>query len=199
MRTPYILFLLIASIGYAQTATVAYGPIYQNLNIVSPGQVTTFVVSGLAIPPGGFAEASGLPLPLQLGGISAKVYQVGSTPVAVPILLVTSSSTCAKLFPQVACATAEQITVQVPYELFYTNPGSSGAPILSTVVFSDRAGNTASLQLQIHEDTIHIINSCDILGYYSSFYVGCNSVITSLYGDNPRATFKVGDILVAYA
>ena len=197
MRTPYLLlFLLTVSIGYAQTATVARGPIYQNLSIVSPGQVTTFVVSGLAIPPGGFAEASGIPLPLQLGGISAKVYQLGGTSVAVPILLVTSSSTCADLFPQVACATAEQITVQVPYELFYTNPGSSGFPVLSTVVFSDQAGNTASLPLRIYEDTIHIINSCDILGRYSPV---CDDVIVSPSGAPRSVVFKVGDILVAYA
>ncbi len=196
MRSPYpFLFLLICSIGHAQNATVAHGPIYQNFSIVSPGQVTTFVVSGLAIPPGGSATASRIPLPTQLGGISAKVFQLGGLSVAAPILLVTSSSTCANAFPNVACATSEQITVQLPYELLYTNPGSSGFPVLSTIVFSDQAGNTASLPLRVYEDTIHIINSCDILGSYSPT---CDSLIVTP-GGNPGSVLKVGDILVAYA
>ena len=199
MRTRYLLlFFLSFSVGYAQTATLAYGPSYQNLNIVSPGQVTTFVVSGLAIPPGGFAEAPGIPLPLQLGGISAKVYQLGGTTTAVPILRVTSSSTCDDRYPQVSCASAEQITVQIPYELFYNNPGSSGAPIFTTLVFSDQGGDTASLRIQLQEDTIHIINSCDILGYHSA-YVGCNSVINTPSGYNPGAILKVDDVVIAYA
>lgn len=157
--------ILLVSLSFTSAAQVVLGTTYRRPSPppVAPGQLTTFIVSGLTASVG--ADAAALPLPTTLGGVSAVLRQFNSTPpVAAPILSVHPLSSCnPSLFPGTVCNSAAAVTVQIPFELVGSAPGLLSGPNLANITFLEKDNPVASFDLRADTDAIHVITDCDAL------------------------------------
>ena len=120
---------------------------------VAPGQITTFFVSGFA-PIDQPISATTMPLPYNLGGISANL---NPGPAArVPILSVFPVNTCLDglLEKSLPCGTIIGVTVQIPFEL---QPDSGyRPPNFYFLTISDDSGHSSSTRIMAEFDRIQI-------------------------------------------
>ena len=168
---------------------------------VSPGQITTFFVSGLDIDLTRPQNASTLPLPLSLAGISVTMKQ--SQSYAAPILAVQRLALCSvgagagPTTPPECLVGA--ITLQVPYELSpVPAPNASGTASADVVVSQDGAASKA-FTVFVTTDNLHVLSTCDSFPSKQSGI--CRSVVTHTDGtlltaDSPALP---GETVVVYA
>src|SRR5208283_1691316 len=103
---------------------------------VAPGQIMTFLVAGITLDPTQPQQASSLPLPTQLAGISLTLNQASpEQSLPVPLLSVTQTNTCSNVqSPPPPDCLVTMITAQVPFELvppfFFAAP--TGAEVVVT-------------------------------------------------------------------
>jgi uncharacterized protein (TIGR03437 family) len=192
-----------AAVVSAQSNGVVVGAGYNLVAPVSvaPGQVITVFVTGV----GNVTQkiTAGMPpLPLTLGGISAKVLQA-STATPVPILAVFPFNACLAGAPPPPCGTVTGVTVQIPFEIYVHIPGTLAPEVITYLQVSDAAGNTGSVLLDPKLDSIHVLRSEDtVLAADMAQRAGSGSaVVTHADGTAVSATnpAKIGERLVMYA
>ena len=133
---------------------------------VSPGQITTFFVSGLSK---GFYDpqkATGLPLPNVLGGISVTINQYQPNlkqSYSVPLLGVQQLIACGAIGgggggPSSDCL-LWAITVQIPYEISFTTNSNSAAT--AEVIISKNDTASKAFTVLVASDNLHVLNTCD--------------------------------------
>jgi hypothetical protein len=168
---------------------------------VSPGQITTLFVSGLDIDPTRPQNASTLPLPTSLAGISVTMKQ--SQSYAAPILAVKQLSVCSVSGGAGPTAPPDclvgAITIQVPYELSpIPPPNGSGTPSAEVVVSRNGIASKAFMVF-VTPDNLHVLSTCD--SFPSKQGIVCSSAVTHADGtlvtaDSPALP---GETVVIYA
>jgi hypothetical protein len=189
--------------GYASPTTIR----------VSPGQITTFFVSGLSMGTAKPQKASSLPLPNSLAGVSVTINQ--SSPkqsLPAPLLAVQQLNGCsnggAPPPPTVPsdCLVAA-ITVQIPFELSLASPniGDASTPAAAEVVITANGATSKAFTILPVSDNIHVIKTCDAFPPKQvdptvSVSLGCNAAVTHADGTlvTADAPGKAGEVLVIY-
>lgn len=160
-------FLLCAAPLFCQSGGIILTAGYTNpipLRL-SPGQVVTLFVAGIG-PLDKSVSATGLPLPLTLGGISVSIIQSYGPfgPFAVPLIHAVPFSTCLSTgFGTVPCAKGAAITVQIPFELIPNIPGQLGPPNVARLTASDGTATSTAIDINPVPDQIHVLNGIDTL------------------------------------
>ncbi|HKX00499.1 MAG TPA: hypothetical protein VJN43_22360 [Bryobacteraceae bacterium] len=160
-------FLLFAAPLFCQSGGIILTAGYTNpipLRL-SPGQVVTLYVAGIG-PLAKSVSATGLPLPLTLGGISVSMIQTYGPfgPFAVPLIHAVPFSTCLSTgFGTVPCAEGAAITVQIPFELIPNIPGQLGPPNVARLTASDGTATSTAIDINPVPDQIHVLNGDDAL------------------------------------
>ena len=139
---------------------------------VAPGQITTLFVTGLkTVLSSQPVNATIVPLPTTLAGISVTLNQPGNQPTPVPLLSVQQVSVCSNgaVAPPASGLTADcpitAITVQIPFEL--TGPGIGPPPSVPTspstpaLVVSENGNMSKAFTVSPVPDNLHVINICD--------------------------------------
>jgi hypothetical protein len=188
---------------FAQDVTLV-GSGYSNPTAirVSPGQITTFFVSGLNIDPTKPQNAATVPLPVSLAGISVTMRQ--SQSYAAPMLAVRQIAVCSAGAGGPRPTTPPDclvgaITIQVPYELSpFPAPGSGGTASADVVVSQNGTASKA-FAVTVTPDNLHVLNTCD--SFPSKQSAICSSVVTHadgtlVTGDSPALP---GETVVVYA
>jgi uncharacterized protein (TIGR03437 family) len=150
---------------------------------VAPGQIATLFVTGLkTVLPSQRVNATIVPLPATLAGISVTLNQTGSQPAPVPMLSVQQVSVCsnsgatppASGFSGDCLVTA--ITVQIPFELA-APPGGPVTP--PELVVSENGSASKAFRVLPVSDNLHVINNCDLILSPSAASAGsCGPLVT---------------------
>src|SRR5450759_3834612 len=182
---------------------------------VSPGQITTFFVSGLSLGTAKPQKATTLPLPNSLAGVSVTINQ--SSPkqsLPAPLLGVQQLNGCsnggAPPPPTVPsdCLVAA-ITVQIPYELSLASPniGDAATPAVAEVVITANGVTSKAFTILPVTDNLHVIKTCDAFPPKQvdpsqvTVSLGCNAAVTHADGTlvTASAPGKAGEVVVIYA
>jgi hypothetical protein len=140
---------------------------------VAPGQITTLFVTGLkTVFSSQPVNATIVPLPATLAGISVTLNQTGSQLTPVPLLAVQQISVCSSggggtqpASGLTADCLITAITVQIPFEL--TGPGIGpppsvpASPNTPALVVSENGNVSKAFTVSPVPDNLHIINICD--------------------------------------
>jgi hypothetical protein len=154
--------ITLSGTGYTDPSTIR----------VAPGQITTLFVTGLkTVLSSQPVNATIVPLPVTLAGISVTLNQPGNQPTPVPLLSVQQVSVCSNggVTPPASGLTADclltAITVQIPFEL--TGPGIGPPPSVPTspstpaLVVSENGNVSKAFTVSPVPDNLHVINICD--------------------------------------
>ncbi|HKW98343.1 MAG TPA: hypothetical protein VJN43_11475 [Bryobacteraceae bacterium] len=167
--------------------------------LVAPGQVITFFVHGIGSGLTGPVHAATLPLPNALAGISAMLVQYNPAQ-PVPILAVEPIRTCSDM-SQAGCGTYTAVTVQMPYAMQATDPGTvTGLPPPGgQLVLSENGVAAATVDLIPFGDEIHVLRTCDAL--YTHRELPCYAIATHADGTliTTNTPAKAGEQIVLYA
>jgi uncharacterized protein (TIGR03437 family) len=150
--------ITLAGTGYADPS----------VNRVAPGQIATLFVTGLrTVLSSQPVNATVVPLPTTLAGISVTLNQAGSQPMPVPLLSVRQVSVCSdsSAAPPASGLSADclitAITVQIPFELAVL-PAAPGGPVTAPELVVVENGNASkAFRVLPASDNLHIINTCD--------------------------------------
>ena len=198
------IFLLLDVCGYSQTVV---GSGYTSPAPVSaaPGQIATFLVSGLGIL--GPIDAPAGPLPPVLGGVSATLHQ--GRDLAVPIQSIRPVPLCpgSTTAPSGGCATLTAVTVEIPYELIpaCTQPvcPQIALPATLSIALNGQAG--PGIALNPVADQVHVLTACDIAVAgaprpANSSGLPCAPLVTHADGSivTPSSPAAVGEALTAW-
>jgi len=129
---------------------------------VAPGQVTTFFFRGIGPAADGHlrsAQATTVPLPMNLGGLSLRMAQPQASAFAVPIFAVRQENACAGASDISAACLLTSVKVQIPFEIIAD--GTSPAPSAELTLDVDGKAS-AALPLQPVPDNAHIVTACDL-------------------------------------
>jgi len=190
--------------GYASPTTIR----------VSPGQITTFFVSGLSLGTAKPQKATTLPLPNSLAGVSVTINQ--SSPkqsLPAPLLAVQQLNGCSNggsppppTVPSDCLVAA--ITVQIPYELSLASPniGDAATPAAAEVVITANGVTSKAFTILPVADNLHVIKTCDAFPPKEvdpsqvTVSLGCNAAVTHADGTlvTADAPGKAGEVLVIY-
>jgi hypothetical protein len=192
---------------------------------VSPGQITTIFVSGLAPDLTKPQKATSLPLPNSLAGISVTIKQ--SSPqqsFTAPLLAVQQLNTCSTAVgttppptstpptaPPECLLTA--ITLQIPYELapLPTVAGDFAVPSTTELVVTANGVASRAFSILTITDTLHVLNTCDAFPPKQSSETwvdvstfqnpACPSTVTHADGTlvTANSPAKPGETVVIYA
>ncbi|HKE22990.1 MAG TPA: hypothetical protein VKB88_11420 [Bryobacteraceae bacterium] len=130
---------------------------------VAPGQITTLYMTGLKTVLSKPANATTVPLPVTLAGISVTLNQTGVQPTPVPLLSVQQVSVCSNdgtLPPSSVGADCliTAITVQIPFELLL--PPFTPF-VFAELVVTENGNASKAFQFLPVKDNLHVINICD--------------------------------------
>jgi uncharacterized protein (TIGR03437 family) len=138
---------------------------------VAPGQITTLFVAGLKTVLSKPVNATTVPLPMTLAGISVKLNQGGSQPTPVPLLSIQHLSVCgsdgtsSSASGMTADCPITAMTVQIPFEL--TGPDIGPPPTVPisasppALVVSENGNVSKAFPVSPVPDNLHVINICD--------------------------------------
>ena len=202
-----IIFLLAMSLAQAQQiGTVLQSPfsgsragghsVYGGF-VVAPGQILQVLVTG------GISStldlSASIPYPTKLGGVSAKVQQANGTTLDVPVLQITSYSSCGGIltvFPQ-TCQPAAAVTLQMPYGMLADTPLGELHQSSALVLFKDDSAVASALITPL-TDSVRILTDCGLGGPQPASK--CTPLVTHADGTPgyPRA-FAAGETVVIYA
>src|ERR1035438_2847599 len=130
---------------------------------IAPGQILTLHVADLkTLVPGLPVQATLIPLPTSLAGISVRVRQYlpngSSTEYSAPLLRVFLLNAC----PPAAIGCVSNIsylTVQIPFDLAF--PGPKGPDIPTAILISENGTDSLPFGVSLVGDSIHIITSLE--------------------------------------
>lgn len=161
----------ISSSGLAQSSGSLLGASYAKPSpfIVAPGQIVTFFFRGVGPLPSGstrFDDASTLPLPETLAGLSLKISQTGmASPLPVPLVSVRQEIECDATSWE-CYLTA--VRVQIPFELAAsTTPrvGPGGVEVPDAELTLEEDGKASrTFRLRPVSENGHVLTSCDLAG-----------------------------------
>jgi hypothetical protein len=180
---------------------------------VSPGQITTIFVSGLTTDPTKPPNATSLPLPTSLAGISVSINQSSpSQSFPVPLLAVEQLNACSNaLTPPTPTVSPDcmvgAITLQIPYELSpVPAPDSAIGTAFAELVVSGNSIASKAFPVVVSADNLHVLNTCDAFpskqnGSQTLVIGACTSIVTHADGtlvtaDSPALP---GETVVIYA
>jgi uncharacterized protein (TIGR03437 family) len=169
-------------VGFGQGPTLA-GAGYADPSMiqVAPGQITTLFVTGLKTVLTSQVNATVVPLPTVLAGISVTLNQAG-----VPLLAIQQIPVCSGDSGSDCVITA--ITVQIPFEL-----GMSA----STLVVTENGNASKTFKVSPVADHVHVMTLCDV--YPSPKFVRSSQPVSALTpACAPVATHANGDLITAY-
>jgi len=176
--------------------------------LVSPGQVTTLILTGVqTVLPADSSDiaASTLPLPLSLAGFSAVIRQLpGAYIASLPIFRVRQTSietsTCQSQQRIPACMITT-LTVQIPPDILLKPVEGPSRLTIIDVSDNGRIFSSSTFAVTSVATTVHILNTCDSL--HVGFGVNCNPFITHADGTLAGPFFgtpaQPGETLVVYA
>jgi len=161
------LFLLTPLYGQSGPTLIGAGYSLPTELMVAPGQIVRLQVTGLkTVVPQGFQQATSVPLPTSIAGISVKVNQYLQDSLAgpprelplgnAPIVSISQVSLCAASTPD---CLATYITAQIPSGLLV----QVGVPpiILTTLVISENGVDSQEFAVAAGYDAIHVITTCE--------------------------------------
>jgi uncharacterized protein (TIGR03437 family) len=218
MRRILLIFVCAVNLArlFGQGLTLV-GSGYSNPTLirVSPGQITTFYVTGLRVDSSQPLKAKSLPLPVTLGGVSVTINQsFPKQSLTVPLLAVQQLNACSNGGePPPSAGPADcfvaAVTVQIPYEIQPVNPVIVGQlpPQIEFTEIVITASGTAGKAFSIVPafDNLHVMNTCDafpanpVMGAQVNFR--CNAMVTHADGTLVTALSpaKPGEDVVIYA
>jgi uncharacterized protein (TIGR03437 family) len=142
----------LAGIGYTDPSIIR----------VAPGQITTLFVTGLkTVLSSSPVNATTVPPPFTLSGISVTLNQTGGAPTPVPLLSIQQVSVCNGGNPQPADCLLTAITVQIPFELSFFPPPPPTPQTAPELVVSDNGNVSKAFRLSPFPDNLHVINVSD--------------------------------------
>lgn len=183
----------LAGIGYASPA--------QQMR-AAPGQLVTFFLTGVqAVSAQPRIQASKIPLPTALAGLSATVTQTWvNVSKQLPVLSVAQDNICADQNATSPNCLITALTVQMPSDLAIPNPLAGSAALQTTQVTISENG-TPSQAFLVFPSAVngHILTTCDTTAGNPT--AACSPVITHADGTlvSSTAPAKVGEIVVMYA
>ena len=167
---------------------------------VSPGQIITFFVHGIAMQLTDPVAANSTPLPTSLAGISATFLQ-NFPSVPVPILRLEPLATCFDTTRPGCAQRFVAVTVQIPFDISAENPQVrlGGMIPSASIRFTDNGVVAATVDVTPIVDSVHILRSCDLLFARRTF--ACNPAVTHADGtlvsrDKPA---KTGEEITLFA
>ncbi len=168
--------------------------------LIAPGQIITFFIHGIGSSLTAPIRASTIPLPKSLGGISAILGPFQPEP-AVPILAVEPIGTCNSTDTS-GCSSFTAVTVQIPYEIVYSDPNRICLGCLGSgwhLRFAENGTTVASIYIVANVDQIHLVRACDLM--QAKRDISCRPILAHATGDlvdssNPA---KAGEEVVLYA
>src|ERR1043166_1298303 len=135
---------------------------------VAPGQITTLFVTGLKTVLSQPVNATSIPLPIMLAGISVTLNQPGNQPTPVPLLSVQQVSVCNNggVAPPESGLTTDClitfITIQIPFELAFVPAPPGTPPTTPELVVSENGNVSKAFRVLPLQDNLHVINTCDV-------------------------------------
>jgi uncharacterized protein (TIGR03437 family) len=176
---------------------------------LAPGQITTLFVTGLkTVLPSGFVEATTVPLPKTLAGISITLSPSIDKESAVPLLSIEQTPLCYGASTPDCLITA--ITVHMPVNsglvIYDPNTGTPAPPPVMLVVSENGSPSKAFNVIPV-PDKLHVLGDCDdyLIGSFKSVPVGydspCSAMVTHSDGTLVSATTPAlaGETVVVYA
>jgi uncharacterized protein (TIGR03437 family) len=184
---------------------------------LAPGQITTLFVTGLkTVLPPGFVEATTVPLPKTLAGISLTLSPSIDKESAVPLLSIQQTPVCSSATSPASSASTPDclvtaITVQVPVNLglviYDPNTGLQPTPV-TVLVLNENGSPSKAFNVIPAPDKLHVLSDCDnylIGSFKKSVPVGydspCGEMVT--HGDGTLVTAAspalAGESVVVYA
>jgi hypothetical protein len=184
---------------------------------LAPGQITTLSLTGLkTVLPSGFVDATTVPLPTTLAGISVTLNPNSYTESPVPLLSIQQTPLCyTGTYPASSGSTPDclitAITVQMPLNLglvIYNPFTGTPPPTPVTVLVVGENGNPSkAFNIIPVSDKLHVLSDCDnyLIGSFKSVPVGydnpCDGVVTHSDGTIVSAAHPAlaGETIVVYA
>jgi uncharacterized protein (TIGR03437 family) len=175
---------------------------------VAPGQITTLFVTGLKTVLSQPVNATSIPLPIMLAGISVTLNQPGNQPTPVPLLSVQQVSVCNNggVAPPESGLTPDclitSITIQIPFELAFVPAPPGTPPTTPELVVSENGNVSKAFRVLPLQDNLHVINTCDVFPSPKVTSAGfCVPLVTHANGtvvttDNP---VQPGEDIVIWA
>jgi hypothetical protein len=170
---------------------------------VAPGQITTLYVTGLTSVMPKPVNATTVPLPVTLAGISVTLEQTGIQPTPVPLLSVQQLSVCSNegaTPPSTLTADCmiTAITIQIPFELLLP---PFTPDVFADLVVTENGNVSKAFRVLPLRDNLHVINVCDTFPSPKVTLAFCTSVVTHANGnlitaDNPA---QPGEEVVIWA
>jgi uncharacterized protein (TIGR03437 family) len=186
--------------GISRCATVA-GALYGNSGVVvAPGQIVRLEITGLKTvlaPDVRFQQATSVPLPGSLAGISASVSQTvpaGRVSYVAPLVAIEQINSCTDQLASSPECFITFVTVQVPYELSFLVSGPNPP---TEIAISENGVQSSGFRIGVASDSIHVITSCDTRTSQTS----CQSIVAHADGSlvSPQAPARPGETVVIYA
>jgi uncharacterized protein (TIGR03437 family) len=207
MRLRATLFFALALCGNGQTgpSVTGAGYTFPIAPAIAPGQIIRIQATGLkTVLSPSFQQATSIPLPAVLAGISVTVNQSirqtaqgAATPVSyqAPLLSLNQVSLCPSTSTNVPGCLATFITAQMPYEL---EVGLPSPPFVDTeIVVSENGSAGNAFRVGAQMDRIHVVTTCED----QPTQTGCPPIVAHADGTLVSASSpgKPGEIIVIYA
>jgi len=191
--TPLALLLCIGSSAFAQPAASLAAVGYTGPGFplpVAPGQVVTLFFYGVAPFADGqlrFAQATNVPLPTTLAGLSVHIAQ---QPLSFPIFAVRQQNECDQdLAGNLGCLLTS-IRVQVPIELLAT----------TEMILNVNGQTSRGFAVQPIADNSHVLTSCDV-SWDIRFTTSCSRLLFHADGNavSESDPARRGETIIVYA
>lgn len=189
-----------------QSAAGLVGVGYQNPVAqmrVSPGQLVTLFVAGLAPIAAPNLQASGAAqLPTNLGGLSVSLTQTwsGKPSKQLPLISVVQSSVCADPSSISPGCLITALTVQIPFDLAIPNPlAVPAAPRITELTIVENGAPSQAFSVTPVDVVVHVVTSCD--STLPSQMQTCRAIVAHADGTlvSSASPARVGETIVMYA
>jgi uncharacterized protein (TIGR03437 family) len=170
---------------------------------VSPGQIATFLVTGLQTVLPAPQKSASAPLPTSLAGISIDILVTSSSfastrVIHAPLLGIEQSDRCGGPVQHSADCLVTAITAQIPFEI-----GPASPVITITAVIWENGTASKEFALTVVNDNLHLLTTCETAGRPRDVNMlqPCGGLVT--HGDGTLVSMdapaKAGETVVLYA
>ncbi len=204
-RIPFVICAILATLGsvYGQGITLS-GTGYTDPSIVkvAPGQITTLFVTGLqTVLSSQPVNATGVPLPTTLAGVTVTLNLAGSQSSPVPLLSIQQVSVCSPSGtpPPASGSTSAcfitAITLQIPFDL--PVPTGEKPPIATELAINENGTVSKTFRVLPITDNLHVINTCDAFPAPKVIRAGTFQSGAAVQQCAPLATHADGTLITA--